>query len=82
MDTDHPSYGKYPTQEGTSTQGGPPAWFLEYFGRLDESLGEIKQQQVKIIQTQRCHEDYMDRLGALIMSLGNKLIGLGISMKR
>ena len=26
-------------QKGTSSHGGPPAWFLEYFEKMDESLG-------------------------------------------
>ena len=42
---------------------GPPNWFLEYFGRLDKSLGEIKQQQAEIIQNQKRQEEYIDRLG-------------------
>ena len=48
-DTEHPSYGKYSTQdgkysiqEGTSTQEGPPVWFLKYFGDLKDSLGRVE----------------------------------------
>ena len=47
METDIPMHGAYPTQEGTSHQGGTPAWV----GDLLASLGEIKQ-QAEIIQAQ------------------------------
>ncbi|GFZ02552.1 hypothetical protein Acr_15g0011600 [Actinidia rufa] len=57
-----PTHGAFPTQEGTSTQGGLPAWFLEYFGELN-SLGRIEQRQNEIIQTQAKHGEYIDRLG-------------------
>ncbi|GFZ18468.1 hypothetical protein Acr_27g0002070 [Actinidia rufa] len=62
-DTEHPSFGKYSTQEGTSTQEGPPAWFIEYFRDLKDSLGRIEQRQEEIIQTQAKHGEYIDRLG-------------------
>ena len=58
-----PMHGAYPSQEGTSYQEGPSAWFLRYFNELKESLGEIKQRQEEIIQTQVRHEEYMARLG-------------------
>ena len=52
MYTSYPTHEAHPTQEGPSHQG-PPEWFLEYFGRLDKSLGEIKLQQADIIQNQK-----------------------------
>ncbi|GFS32252.1 hypothetical protein Acr_00g0021600 [Actinidia rufa] len=48
--TTYSTHKEYPTQEELVTQedpihqGGPPAWFSEYFGKLDQSLKEIKQQ--------------------------------------
>ncbi|GFS36392.1 hypothetical protein Acr_00g0045710 [Actinidia rufa] len=64
----YPTHRANPTQEGQFTQedplhqGGPPAWFLEYFGKLDQSLGEIKLQQVKIIHNQNRQQEHMGRL--------------------
>ncbi|GFS35026.1 hypothetical protein Acr_00g0037420 [Actinidia rufa] len=63
MEGEVPMHGAYPSQEETSTQGEPPTWFLEYFGKLNESLGEIKQRQEEIIQNQVRKEQYIDRLG-------------------
>ena len=42
MHGEHMMHGDVPMQErfhmhgGTSSQGGPQAWFLEYFGKLNE----------------------------------------------
>ncbi|GFS42950.1 hypothetical protein Acr_00g0082760 [Actinidia rufa] len=64
----YPTHRANPTQEELSTQedplhqGGPPAWFLEYFGKLDQSLGEIKLQQAEIIHNQNCQQEHMGRL--------------------
>ena len=52
MYTSYPTHEAHPTQEGPSHQG-PLEWFLEYFGRLDKSLGEIKLQQADIIQNKK-----------------------------
>ncbi|GFS40358.1 hypothetical protein Acr_00g0068090 [Actinidia rufa] len=43
MQREFPMHGRHPSQEGTSSQGGPPAWFLDYFGKLNESLVRIVQ---------------------------------------
>ena len=61
MYTSYPTHEAHPTQEGPSHQG-PPEWFLEYFGRLDKSLGEIKLQQANIIQNQKRQAEYMGHL--------------------
>ncbi|GFZ06816.1 hypothetical protein Acr_18g0009860 [Actinidia rufa] len=50
------------TQEDPLHQGGPPAWFLEYFGKLGQSLGEIKLQQAEIIHNQNRQQEHMGRL--------------------
>ncbi|GFY98755.1 hypothetical protein Acr_13g0001560 [Actinidia rufa] len=63
VDTEFTSHEKHPTQGETSTQEGPPAWFLKYFGELKDSLGRIEQRQEEIIQTQIKHGEYIDRLG-------------------
>ena len=42
-------HGGQPSHEGTSSQGGPSAWFLEYFGKLNESMMRIEQRQEQII---------------------------------
>ena len=68
MEEEVPMHRAYPTQEGTSSQGGLPTWVLD----LQESPLEIKQQQVEIIQTQRRHEEYMDRLGDLFYEQGKQ----------
>ncbi|GFY93076.1 hypothetical protein Acr_08g0014720 [Actinidia rufa] len=59
VEKEYPMCGAYPSQEGTSSQGGPPAWFLEYFGKLNESMGEIK------------HRDFYEKQGETINRLGN-----------
>ena len=48
---EYPMHGSHPSQERTSSQGRPPAWFLEYFGKLNESMVRIEQRQEEIIQT-------------------------------
>ncbi|GFS37433.1 hypothetical protein Acr_00g0051970 [Actinidia rufa] len=64
----YPTHKANPTQEESSTQedplhqGGPSAWFLEYFGKLNQSLCEIKLQQVKIIHNQNRKQDHMGHL--------------------
>ncbi|GFS36788.1 hypothetical protein Acr_00g0048050 [Actinidia rufa] len=58
VEMEYPMYRTYPTQEGTSFQEGPPTWVME----LQASLGEIKQQEAQIIQTQKRQEEYMGRL--------------------
>ena len=50
------------TQKDPIHQGGPPAWFSEYFGKLDQSLKEIKQQQAKIIHNQNRQQEHLGRL--------------------
>ncbi|GFY96624.1 hypothetical protein Acr_11g0009300 [Actinidia rufa] len=65
MEGEHPMHGAYPSQEGTSFQGEPPPWFLEYFNELKEPLGEIKQRQEEIIQTQNMHEQHTQQLAEI-----------------
>ena len=85
---EYPMHGAYPSQEGTLSQEEPPVWFLEYFKKINEPLGKIKQQQAEIIQTQKRHEEYMDRLGDLFHEQGKQqrstrstLTGSGILMQ-
>ncbi|GFY91139.1 hypothetical protein Acr_07g0013350 [Actinidia rufa] len=62
MGTSFPPPRASSTQKEPSHQEGPPIWFYEYFGKLDQSLKEIKQQQAEIIYNQNRQETYMDRL--------------------
>ena len=68
-----PTCGVYPSQEGTSSQGGPPAWVLD----MQASLMEFKQQQAEIIQNQRWQKEYMDRLGDTYHELSQQVNRLG-----
>ena len=43
MQVEYPMHRGHPSQEGTSSQGGHPAWFLEYFKRLNESMERMEQ---------------------------------------
>ncbi|GFZ18502.1 hypothetical protein Acr_27g0002410 [Actinidia rufa] len=72
-----PMHGAYPSQEGNSYQEGPSAWFFGYFNELKESLGEIKQRQEEIIQTQVRHEEFMARLGDTHHELRQQVNRLG-----
>ena len=45
-------HGAYPSHEGTSSQGRPPTWFHENFGKLNGSMVRIEQCQDEIIQNQ------------------------------
>ena len=40
-----PMHGGHPSQEGISYRGGPPSWFLEYFGKLNETMVRIEKRQ-------------------------------------
>ncbi|GFS40707.1 hypothetical protein Acr_00g0069960 [Actinidia rufa] len=77
MEGEAPMHGAYPSQEGTSPQGGPPAWFLEYFGELKESMVRIEQCLDEIIQTQQRHEQYLDTLGDIYHEQGQQINRLG-----
>ena len=70
----------YPSQEGTSSQGGPSAWFLNYFGKLNEIMERMQQCQEenakqlgKILQNQ---EKYIDRLENFYENLNEQQIAL------
>ncbi|GFZ00828.1 hypothetical protein Acr_14g0004630 [Actinidia rufa] len=65
MEKEYAMHGAYPAQEGTSHQGGTPAWVVD----LQASLGKIKQQQAEIIQTQKRHEEQLDHLGDFFYGL-------------
>ncbi|GFY87497.1 hypothetical protein Acr_05g0011360 [Actinidia rufa] len=67
------SYGCIHQFEGTSSQGGPPAWVID----LQASLMEVKRQQAKIIQNQKQHEEYMDRLRDTYHELRQQVYRLG-----
>ncbi|GFY81174.1 hypothetical protein Acr_01g0009830 [Actinidia rufa] len=72
-----PMHGAYPSKKGTLYQEGPPAWSLGYFNELKVSLGEIKQWQEEIIQTQVRHEEYIARLGDTHHELRQQVDRLG-----
>ncbi|GFZ06474.1 hypothetical protein Acr_18g0006440 [Actinidia rufa] len=74
-----PMHGGHSLHEGTSTQGGLPAWFLEYFGRLSESMVQIKQRQDEIIQNQARQEQYINRLRDIVEKQGQYIDRLGDS---
>ena len=38
-------HGKVSMHEGTSSQEGPTAWFLEYFGKLNALMERMEQHQ-------------------------------------
>ncbi|GFS40781.1 hypothetical protein Acr_00g0070510 [Actinidia rufa] len=77
MEGDALMHRAYPSQEVTSTQGGPPLWFLEYFGELKEPMVRIKQHQDEIIHTQQRHEEYPDRLRDIYNEQGQQINRLG-----
>ena len=77
MQGEYQMHEAYRSQEGTSSQGGTLDWFLEYFGKLNESIGEIKQQQEEIIQNQIRQEQYIDRLGDIHYELRQQVDRLG-----
>ena len=68
-------------QKGTSSHGGPPAWFLEYFEKMDESLGEIKQQEKRSFKNKKGKSNKLIDSGIYFMSKDNNLIGLGTFMR-
>ena len=45
MQDKHPMHGEDPMQEGTSSEEGPLAWFFEYFGKLNITMGRMEQRQ-------------------------------------
>ena len=63
MHEEHQRLEEVPIPEEFPMHGGPSAWFLKYFGKLNESMVRIKQCQEEIIQTQKKHGEYIDRLG-------------------
>ncbi|GFY90989.1 hypothetical protein Acr_07g0011850 [Actinidia rufa] len=69
MQGKYPMHGGHPSQEGTSSQGGPPAWFLEYFGKMNKTTEKIEQRQEEIFQKQEKQGKYIDRLGDLYKNL-------------
>ena len=62
MQEKYPMHGGQPSQEGTSSQGRPPTWFLEYFRKLNATMEKIEQRQEQILQNQEKQEKYIDRL--------------------
>ena len=78
MEMEFPMHGVYPTQEGTSRQGGTPVWAI----KLQASLEKIKNQQAEIIQNQRRQEGYIDRLGDAFYELRRELVKQGLRVDR
>ena len=36
-------HGGHPSQEGTSSQKGAPAWFLEYFEKMNATMERLEE---------------------------------------
>ena len=69
MHEEHSVHEGYPLHEETLSQGGPPAWFLDYFGKINETIEWMEKCQEEhgkeleqILQSQEKQEKYIDSL--------------------